>query len=124
MRTSGKQLNESLKKEIEKSFSQAIADLRDVSEADKFLTDFLTVTEFESFSKRLAVAYWLKKGRSYNNIKDNIKVSTATIASVQTMMEKPGFQLAIKKMEAEEWASQWAEKITKAWPLKKQKRGG
>jgi TrpR-related protein YerC/YecD len=122
MRTSGKQLNPSLKKEIERSFYQTIADLRDIAEAEKFLSDFLTETEMESFSKRLAVAYWLKKGRSYNNIKDNLKVSTATIASVQNMMEKAGFQLAVKKMEAEEWASQWAEKISKAWPLKKAKK--
>jgi TrpR-related protein YerC/YecD len=122
MRTSEKQLNASLKKQIEKAFSQTVADLRDITETDKFLSDFLTETEYESFSKRLAVAYWLKKGRSYTNIRDNLKVSTATIASVQSMMERPGFILALKKLEAEEWANQWAEKISKAWPLKKAKK--
>ena len=124
MRTSNKQLNPSLKTQIEKTFTQTVADLRDLSETDKFLSDFLTETEFESFAKRLAVAYWLNKGRSYTNIRDNIKVSTATIASVQSMMERPGFKLALKKMEAEEWASQWAQKIGSAWPLKKAKKTG
>jgi len=113
MRTSEKVLNPSLKKEIEAVFVQTIADLRDISEAKSFLYDFFNQSEHETFTKRLAVAYWLKKGRSYNNIKENLKVSSATIASVQSMMEKPGFKLAIKKVEAEEWANQWAEKIKK-----------
>lgn len=119
MRTSEKDTNPSLKKQIKIAFAQTISDLRDVKEADQYLNDFLTDSEYEAFAKRLAIAYWLKKGRSYNNIKDNLKVSSATIASVQAMMEKPGFKLAIKKLEAEEWANQWAEKISKAWPLRK-----
>lgn len=119
MRTSEEKINPSLKKQIMSTFAQAISDLRDINETDKFLEDFLTGSEYEAFAKRLAIAYWLKKGRSYNNIKTNLKVSSATIATVQAMMEKNGFKLAIKKVEAEEWANQWAEKISKAWPLKK-----
>lgn len=111
MRTSEKKLNPSLEKEINDTFAQTIADLRDLGETKSFLNDFFNDTEFEAFAKRLAIAYWLKKGRSYNNIKDNLKVSSATIATVQTMMDKPGFKLALKKMEAEEWANQWSEKI-------------
>lgn len=111
MRTSEKILNPSLKKQIEAIFIQTITDLKDISEAKVFLNDFFNESENEAFSKRLAISYWLKKGRSYNNIKDNLKVSSATIASVQSMMDKPGFKLALKKIEAEEWANQWAEKI-------------
>lgn len=119
MRTSDQKTNPSLKKQIIEAFAQTIADLRDLKETDNFLGDFLTGSEYEAFAKRLAIAYWLKKKRSYNNIKDNLKVSSATIATVQGMMDKPGFKLALKKMEAEEWASQWAEKISRAWPLGK-----
>ena len=64
-------------------------------------------------AKRLSIAYWLKKGRSYTNIKQNLKVSSATIASTQSLLNKTGVLLAIKKIEAEEWASVWAEKIKK-----------
>lgn len=113
MRTSEKKLNESLQRQIGDAFAQTITDLRDVSETKAFLKDFFNDTESEAFAKRLAIAYWLKKGRSYNNIKENLKVSSATIATVQTMMDKPGFKLALQKMEAEEWANQWAEKIKK-----------
>ena len=113
MRTSDKKLNPSLKKEIEAVFVQTITDLRDIGETETFLTDFFNESEHEAFAKRLAIAYWLKKGRSYANIKDNLKVSSATIATIQSMMDKPGFKLALKKIEAEEWANQWAERIKK-----------
>jgi len=113
MRTSEKILNPSLKKQIEAIYVQTITDLKEISETKIFLTDFFNESENEAFSKRLAIAYWLKKGRSYNNIKENLKVSSATIASVQAAMGKSGFKLALKKIEAEEWAAQWAEKIKK-----------
>lgn len=114
MRTSQQKLNPSLKRQISKTLAQTIADLKTFEESEKFLNDFLTPSEYDTFSKRLAVSYWLKKGRSYTNIRRNLKVSTATIASVQAMMKKPGFKLAIKLLEAEEWANQWASKIQKA----------
>jgi len=113
MRTSSKNINPSLRKEIETLLSQVVSDLRDLNETRLFLEDFFNESELEVFIKRLAIAYWLKKGRSYNNIKDNLNVSSATIATVQSMMEKPGFKLALKKIEAEEWANQWAERIKK-----------
>ena len=78
-----------------------------------FLEDFFNQTELETFVKRLAIAYWLKKGRSWENIKENLKVSSATISVVQSQMKEPGFALALKKLEAEEWANVWAEKIQK-----------
>ncbi len=113
MRRSSKKLNQSLKKEIVKTLAQAVTDFGNVNETELFLTNFLNESELEVLAKRLAVAYWLKKGRSYTNIKDNLKVSSATIASIQEAMKAPGFQQVLKKVEAEEWASEWSEKIKK-----------
>lgn len=113
MRRSENKLNTSFKRQIEKTFAQTISDLKDISEAHIFFKDFFTDSEYETFAKRLAIAYWLSKGRSYKNIKQNLKVSSATIAEVKMAMEKPGFQLALKKIEAEEWANVWSEKIKK-----------
>lgn len=113
MRVSDHKLSSPLKNQIIKTFGQTISDLTNVEEMNKFLKDFFNANELETFAKRLAVAYWLKKGRSYSNIKNNLKVSSATIASIQNEMDKPGFKLALKKLEAEEWANQWAEKIKK-----------
>ena len=113
MRTSGKKINVSLKNQIIKSLAQVIADFKSTQEADNFLRDFFTESEIETFSKRLAIAYWLIKGRSYSNIHDNLKVSSATIATVQESLNRPGFKKALKSLEAEEWANQWAERIRK-----------
>jgi len=111
MRISNKKMNPSLEKQINETFVQAIADLRDINETKTFLKDFFNETEYEAFMKRLAIAYWLKKGRSYNNIKENLKVSSATVAVVQSIIDKPGIKLILKKVEAEEWANKWADRI-------------
>ena len=111
MRTSDRKLNPILKNQIVKTFAQLVVDISGEDEAHKFINDFFNKAELETFAKRLAVAYWLKKKRSYDNIKRNLKVSSSTIAAVQGTMEKPGFKLAIKKLEAEEWANVWSQKI-------------
>jgi uncharacterized protein YerC len=113
MRTSTQKLNPSFKSQLIKTFAQTIVDIQKPEDAETFLKDFFNDAELETFAKRLAISYWLKKGRSYTNIMQNLKVSSATIASAQELMEKPGFKLAIKKMEAEEWANVWAERIKK-----------
>lgn len=113
MRTSTSKLNPSLKRRIEATFAQLVIDLKDQPETESFLKDFFNESEFETFAKRLAVAYWLKKGRSYTNIKENLKVSSATIAVVEKHLSRPGFKLALKKLEAEEWANVWSERIKK-----------
>ncbi len=113
MRISERKLNPSLKKQLVGVFAQVVADTKNLQEAESFLTSFFNDAEMETYSKRLAVSYWLKKKRSYENIKENLKVSSATIATIQSLTEKPGIRLAMKKIEAEEWANQWAEKIKK-----------
>ena len=113
MRISQNKLNNSFKNQIIKTFAQTLIDFKNMDEMHSFLSDFFNDSELETFAKRLSVAYYLKKGRSYENIKTNIKVSSATIATIEKISKKPGFALAIKKMEAEEWASVWAEKIRK-----------
>ena len=113
MRTSGKTVNAILRKQVDALFSQTISDLKTREEAEEFLQDFFTKSEKETFGKRLAVAYWLKKGRSYGNIKENLKVSSATIATVQGMLELTGVKNALKKLEADEWANQWTDRFKK-----------
>ena len=113
MRTSTRKINNTLGKQIRTTLSLAISDLDGIKETEKFMSDFLTEDEYDNFAKRLAVGYWLKKGRSYANIKENLKVSSATIAEVTKMMDKPGFKLILKKVEAEEWSTKWAQRIKK-----------
>lgn len=113
MRISSQKTNPILKNRIIKTLAQTLADFKDPKDVEVFLRDFFNENELETFAKRLAVAYWLRKKRSYVNIKDNLKVSSATIASIQGMMDRPGMMRAIKDIEAEEWANVWAQKIKK-----------
>ena len=111
MRIAKEKLNQSLEKEITAVFAQLLTDLKTPEEAHTFISDFFSDTELILLTKRLAISYWLAKKRNYENIKMNLKVSSATIAAVSEMLTRPGFKLAIKKIEAEEWANKWAERI-------------
>jgi len=106
-------LNPSLQKQIDQAFTQVLTEIKNTDQSSCFVSGFFTSSEKDIFTKRLAIAYWLKKGRSYENIKQNLKVSSATIAKVQEMMKSPGFQEALKRLETEEWATTWATRIQK-----------
>lgn len=113
MQISKNRLNKQIEEQIYEIFYQLIADLKRKEDAKIFIRDFLTKTERSVMVKRLAVAMYLENGRSYEQIKNALKVSSATIASVDKMMNKnsEGFILALRRIEAEEWASKLAKKI-------------
>lgn len=106
-------MNPSLKRQLLKTFAQMVDDLKDSKEIETFLTDFFDDKELETYIKRLAVAYWLKKGRDSQNIKRNLGASAKEIAQGKVLLKTEGVKLALKKIEAEEWANVWAEKIRK-----------
>lgn len=111
MQISSRKLNATLEKQIYSLFHQMLADLRTPEEVESVLSDLLTKTEHTALAKRLAIATFLDKGRSYENIRETLKVSSATIASVAEQMGNPGVQRALAKVKAEEWADEWAGKI-------------
>lgn len=113
MKASENKINKILNKQITKTLAGALCDFKTPEKMLVFLKDFFTQKELELFAKRLAVAYWLKKKRDHKNIKTNLKVSSSTISTIKQQINSPGFKLALKTIEAEEWANQWAEKIKK-----------
>lgn len=114
MQVSKQNVSKSIEKKIFKSLYQVIADLKKPNEVEKFLEDVLSETERTVLAKRLGIAYYLSKNKSYEAIRQDLKVSSATIASVQKWLEKggEGLQLAIKAIEADEWAGEMAEKVS------------
>lgn len=119
MRTSKQQINQYLEKELLKTLYQTVADLRKLEEVEEFLNSFLSKAERLALAKRIAVAYWLDKGRGYSNIRENLKVSSATIADMQTRLKNSkGIEMTLQKIKAEEWANQWATKIKKFTGIK------
>jgi uncharacterized protein YerC len=113
MHVSNKYLNSSLNKQIRNSFFQLISDIKNPDEAKTILSGLLTETEIEIFSKRLAIGYYLKSKRNYENVSNNLKVSSTTIARVSEMMKNNGFELALKKIGADDWAEKWSRRIKK-----------
>lgn len=106
-------MNPSLKRQLVRTFSQMLADLTKPSEVEAFLNDFFDEKELEKYIKRISIAYWLKKGRDNENIKRNLQATSAEIAEGKKSFKKEGIKLALKKIEAEEWANVWAERIKK-----------
>ncbi|MDP3917671.1 MAG: Trp family transcriptional regulator [Candidatus Woesebacteria bacterium] len=102
-----------LQREIINTFFQTLEDIKTKEDFRTFCKDFFSDKELETYVKRLAIAYWLKKKRSIQNIKTNLEVGTSEIELVEKQLNTKGFKLALQKMEAEEWANVWSEKIKK-----------
>lgn len=113
MQISKHKINKNLDKQLADIWYQLVVDIKNPQEAEKIFSSILSETELVTVIKRLAVGYWLTKKRSYEIIKSNLKVSSATIATIQQDLKKPGWQLIMKKILAEEWATKWEEKIKK-----------
>jgi len=113
MQVSKKKINQSLKKQIYNLLFQVIADIKNSQQIEELLKVLLSKTEIDVISRRLAIAYYLSLGRSYENIKNNLAVSSTTIANVSELMKKKGLQFALKHIEAEVWAKNLTEKIGK-----------
>ena len=115
MQVSKKKMNATLEKQLFFMLWQLITDLKNPKEVELVWSDLLSKTELTTVAKRLAVAYWLSKKRSYENIKQNLKVSSATVAEVQRNLKKPGWKLTMQKITADEWANVWEQKIKRVF---------
>jgi len=111
MQVSKQKVNKILDNEISKIFYQLVSDVKTPKEAEDIFKCLLSETETVAMVKRLAVGYWLTKKRSYGVISQNLKISSATVATIAKDLKKPGWQLAIKKVLADEWATKWEIKI-------------
>lgn len=113
MQVSKKDVSFKIEKKIFRSLYQVLADLKRPDDVEKFLADVLSETERTVLAKRLGIAYYLNKNKSYEVIRQELKVSSATIANVQKWMESggEGLNLALKAIEADEWAGEMAGKI-------------
>lgn len=114
MQISKQDVSRKVEKKIFKCLYQVLADMRKKAEVEKFLDDVLSETERMVLAKRLAIASYLSKNKSYETIREELKVSSATIANVQRWLEEggDGLVLALRRIEADEWAGEIAEKIS------------
>lgn len=116
MQTSKRVVNKTLERQLTQTVYQLIADVKNTGNAESVLSSILSPVELSTVIKRVSIAYWLSKGRKYENIKNNLKVSSASISEIQKQIRKPGWQLTLKYLSADEWATVWEEKIKKFLP--------
>lgn len=116
MQVSKDDLSKQVEKKIFKALYQSLLDLKNVDQMKKFLEDVLSETERVVIAKRLGIAWMLHQGKSYDAIKNSLKVSSATIANISVMVDNDnqGLKLALKSIEADEWATQVTGKITRS----------
>lgn len=84
------QLSKQVEEEIKSVFAETLSLLSNREDIFAFFDDFLSPTERIMLSKRIAIALMLKKGYNYEIIKDILKVSQATIASINLKLKYTG----------------------------------
>ncbi len=117
MQVSKQDLSPRLFRKLQRSFYYVVADTKTATEANDIFHELLSETERVAIMKRLGIAVFLSQGLSYDKIKYMLKVSSATIASVQERMGRPGLQNAIEKVTLNTKADEWAEKINRFLPF-------
>jgi len=107
-------MNKKIESQVYKILYQVLGDAKNEVDVEITLKALMTENELSAVAKRLAIAVFLDKRQSYEHIKDVLKVSTATIASVAENMNKKGIQMALAKVKAEEWADVWSIRLSRA----------
>lgn len=114
MKKSTQPMNKKIEAQVYKILYQVLGDAKNEVDVEITLKALMTENELSAVAKRLAIAVFLDKRQSYEHIKDVLKVSTATIASVAENMNKRGLQMALAKVKAEEWADVWSIRLSRA----------
>ena len=80
---------------------QALLSLRNTEECRAFLRDLCTVPELIGMSQRLQVAKLLLAGETYDTIRRQLQVSSATITRVNTALQygSGGYRAVLERME-------------------------
>jgi len=112
MQVSKRKINQQKKKKFFDLLYQTIADIKSIEEAELIFKDLFSKTELSAIVKRLGAAYLLDQGKNYREIKNHLKISSATISTIADQMNKgEGFKIALEKAKADEWAEKWSQKI-------------
>ncbi len=114
MKKSTQPMNKKIEAQVYKILYQVLGDAKNEVDVEITLKALMSENELSAVAKRLAIAVFLDKRQSYEHIKDVLKVSTATIASVAENMNKRGIQMALAKVKAEEWADVWSIRLSRA----------
>lgn len=85
---------------------KSILNLETIEECYAYFEDLCTVKELQDMAQRLETAILLSDGVSYQEITQQVGISTATIGRVSKCLNygKDGYRTAIERLAAEEEA--------------------
>lgn len=97
-------LSKQEREELILEFCEALASLKNSTEAIKFIRDILTEQEIEMLAKRLRIARLLLEGKNYQEIERDLRVGYTTIARVSEWLRVSGegYQIIVSRMEKRE----------------------
>lgn len=80
---------------------EAILKLEDIAECYNFFEDICTISELKALAQRLHVAKMLRDKKTYTEIAEDTKASTATISRVNRCLNygSDGYTSILDKME-------------------------
>lgn len=87
-------------KETDELFA-AIRSLENEEECYRFFEDLWTIKEMQSISQRFQVAKLLRQKKTYNDIEELTKASTATISRINKclMYGASGYTMALERLD-------------------------
>lgn len=93
------EINESIER-----FYKSIMCLKTVEECSIYFGDLFTVQEIATFAQRLQVAGLLSEGCTYEQVKDEVKVSSSTITRINTELRygSGGYKLVLDRLAENE----------------------
>lgn len=94
-----------------RNFCSLLSDLRHPDEVNFLVENFFTESERQTLAKRLEILVQLNDGKSYEEIIEDLNVSSATISSFSELKDKPLMQRMFKKMAFDQKVSGWLKKI-------------
>lgn len=82
----------------------AILALEDEEECYRFFEDLCTIKEVQSIAQRLQVAKLLRKKKTYNEIEEVTKASTATISRINKCLQygADGYTLILNRLSEQD----------------------
>lgn len=85
-------------------FTKTLIRIKSIDDANRLVYDLFTPTEKIMLAKRVSIAFLLMKGYQYREISRLLRVSLATVASVNLSLRlgKGGYKMVLEKIAKEE----------------------
>lgn len=82
-------------------FCKAILELKNIEECYKFFEDIATINEIKALAQRMHVAKLLSEKKTYTEISDITRASTATISRVNRCLNygSDGYNIVLERLK-------------------------